>query len=159
MPFLLAILAVVFLVTALRGTTTTLFGLIKADFSGSGNYIYWVISLLVIGSIGYVKKLQPVSDMFLALVLIVMMLANKGFFSQFMTAVKSPQCVASTTTPAAVNAAQVASGPVTTSPSGATVLGNGVTNLGTSYGQGLGSTNTNPSGNLLNGVTNFGTLY
>jgi hypothetical protein len=152
-PFFLAILAIVFLVTAIRGTTTTLFGLIHDDFSGSGNYIYWVVSLLIIGSIGYVKKLQGISDMFLALVLIVMVIANKGFFAQFTAAIKAPQCVKGSTS----STGSAASGN-TTSASGATVLGNGVTNLGTSYGQGLGTTNSNTS-SLINGVTNFGTSY
>ena len=89
MPFALAIIGIVFMVTAVKGSTGTLFGLIKDDFTGSGSYIYWVISILVIGSIGYIKKIQPVSDMFLALVLIVMFLANKGFFTTFMAAIKS----------------------------------------------------------------------
>jgi hypothetical protein len=98
MPFALAIIGIIFMVTAVKGTTTQFFGLVSADFSGSGNYVYWVISILIIGSVGYIKKLQPVSDMFLALVLIVMFIANKGFFSQFMSAIQqgSGSCAAST---------------------------------------------------------------
>lgn len=89
MPFALAIIGIVLMVTAVKGTTGQFFSLVLSDFTGSGSYIYWVISILVIGSVGYIKKLQPVSDMFLALVLIVMFLANKGFFSQFMSAIQS----------------------------------------------------------------------
>jgi hypothetical protein len=89
MPFALAIIGIIFMVTAVKGTTTQFFSLVASDFTGSGNYVYWVISILIIGSVGYIKKLQPVSDMFLALVLIVMFIANKGFFSQFMSAIQA----------------------------------------------------------------------
>jgi hypothetical protein len=85
MPFALIIIGVVLLIAGIRGQLGNLASLIKSDFTGSGNYIYWVVAILVVGSIGYVKKLQPISDAFLALVLIVLMLANKGFFSQFMS--------------------------------------------------------------------------
>lgn len=86
MPFALAIVGIVLLVSALRGTSGALFAAIKSDFTGSGNYLYWVIAIMLIGSIGYIKKLQPVSDAFLALLLIVLMISNKGFFAQFMAA-------------------------------------------------------------------------
>ena len=84
MPFFIAIVGIVLLVSALRGQVGTLFGLIKSDFTGSGNFLYWVVALLAVGSIGYVKKLQPISDAFLALILVVFTLSNKGFFNQFM---------------------------------------------------------------------------
>lgn len=84
MPFFLAIVGIVLLVAAIRGQVGTLFGLIKSDFTGSGNFLYWVVAILALGSIGYVKKLQPVSDALLALVLVVFTLSNKGFFNQFM---------------------------------------------------------------------------
>lgn len=89
MPFALAIIGILFMVTAIKGTTSSFFSLVASDFQGSGNYVYWVVSILVIGSIGYVKRLQPISDMFLALVLIVLFLQNKGFFAQFTSAIQS----------------------------------------------------------------------
>jgi hypothetical protein len=90
MPFALLIVGIVLLSAALRGQAGTLFSTLKSDFTGSGNYIYWVVAILVVGSVGYVKKLQPISDAFLGLVLIVLFLSNKGFFSQFMSALQSP---------------------------------------------------------------------
>ena len=97
MPFFLAIVGIVLLVAALRGQIGTLFGLIKSDFTGSGNFLYWVVAILALGSIGYVKKLQPISDAFLALVLVVFTLSNKGFFNQFMQGLSATgNCPAST---------------------------------------------------------------
>lgn len=92
MPFALAIIGIAIFVTALRGTTSTLFGLIKDDFTGNGNFIYWVLSILLIGSLGYVKRLQPIANGFLALVMIVLLIGagNKGFFAQFMAGIKTP---------------------------------------------------------------------
>jgi len=85
MPFALLIIGAIILIAAIRGQTGTLFSLIKSDFTGSGNYLYWIVAILAVGSVGYIKKLQPISDAFLALVLVVLFLSNKGFFSQFMT--------------------------------------------------------------------------
>lgn len=118
MPFALAIIGITIFVTAIRGTTSTLFGLIKDDFTGNGNFIYWVLSILVIGSVGYVKRLQPVANIFLALVMIVLLIGagNKGFFAQFMAAIKTPatNCGGSdsitTTTAQALDAAKSAPG-------------------------------------------------
>lgn len=92
MPFALAIIGILFFVTALRGTTTTLFGLIKDDFTGNANFIYWILAILVIGSVGYVKRLQPIANGFLALVMVVLFIGagNKGFFAMFMQGIKTP---------------------------------------------------------------------
>lgn len=91
MPFVLIFLGVTLIATALRGTTGVLFTTVKSDFTGSDNFIYWLLSLMVIGSVGYIKRLQPVANLFMFLVLLVMFIANKGgFFTQFMTAIKTP---------------------------------------------------------------------
>lgn len=119
MPFALAIIGITIFVTALRGTTSTLFGLIKDDFTGNGNFIYWVLSILVIGAVGYVKKLQPIANGFLLLVMIVLLIGagNKGFFAQFMAGIKTPatNCggntsSVTTTTEQALDAAKSAPG-------------------------------------------------
>jgi hypothetical protein len=69
-----------------------LFGLIKDDFTGDGNFIYWVLSILVIGSVGYVKALRPIANGFLLLVMVVLFIGagKKGFFAQFMAGIKTP---------------------------------------------------------------------
>lgn len=118
MPFALAIIGIMIFVTAIRGTTSTLFALIKDDFTGNGNFIYWVLSILVIGSVGYVKRFQPIANAFLALVMIVLLIGagNKGFFAQFMAGIKTPatNCGGSsdttTTTQQALDAAKSAPG-------------------------------------------------
>ncbi len=65
--------------------------LLKQDFQGKNNFAYWVLSILIIGAIGYIKPLQPVSRAFMLLVIIVLFLSNKGVFDQFNTAFQATQ--------------------------------------------------------------------
>jgi len=123
MPFVLAIIGITLIVTAIRGTSGTLFANLQADFTGSGNFIYWFISIGVIGSLGYVKKLAPITNLFLVLVLLVMFIANKGFFAQFMSAIKSPATNCGQTQGASVTTAQALAAAASATPSGSPGLG------------------------------------
>lgn len=91
MPFLFIIVGIVLTIAAVRGTNTQLVGLLKGDFTGKGNFIYWTLAILVIGALGYSKSLQPLSRAFMALVIIVLFLDNKGVFAQFNSAISQTQ--------------------------------------------------------------------
>jgi hypothetical protein len=80
-------------VSAARNTQTQLIGLLKSDFTGKGNFIYWLISILAIGAVGYIPDLKPVSRAFLVLVVIVLILKNGGVFTQFLQAINGTQSV------------------------------------------------------------------
>lgn len=93
MPFALLIIGVVLLIAGVRNTQDTLFTLVRGDFSGSGNFIFWLAAILIIGAVGYIPKLKPISTAFLALVVVVLFLKKGnasgiggGFFSQFTSA-------------------------------------------------------------------------
>lgn len=108
MPFALLIIGAVLLTSSVRNTQDDLFKLVKGDFSGQGNFIFWVVSLLIIGAVGYIPKLKPLSDAFLVLVLIVLFLskgdpskASGGFFQKFSSALQGTQKSSANTTPAA----------------------------------------------------------
>lgn len=83
MPFALLIIGITLLVSGVRGTQTQLYTLVKGDFTGTPNYGYWVLAILIIGSIGYVPQLRSLSRAFLALVIVVLLLSKGGFFLQF----------------------------------------------------------------------------
>lgn len=86
MPFALIIVGVVLLVAAVRDTIggqDGLFTLLKNDFTGQNNFSYWLVSILIIGAVGYIPTLKPLSRMFLALVIIVLFISQGGFFSKF----------------------------------------------------------------------------
>jgi hypothetical protein len=83
MPFALLIFGIVLVVAAVRNTQDDLFGLVKGDMTGPKNFLYWFIALLFIGVLGYVPDLKKFSNTFLVLVIIVILLSNKGFFVKF----------------------------------------------------------------------------
>ena len=90
MPFVLIFVGSVLIVAAVRNTHSQLFALIKGDFVGPNNYIYWLVTILIIGAIGYVPRLKPISDGFLILVILVLFLTKgKGFFDQFQRQISS----------------------------------------------------------------------
>lgn len=94
MPFALILAGLLLTVAGVRNTQGELFGLVKSDFSGPGSFIYWLLAIVAIGSLGYVKALRPLSHWFLGLLLLVLLLAQEnaggggGFFSKFQTAIK-----------------------------------------------------------------------
>lgn len=96
MPLALVLLGVLFLTAAVRGNkcngqqcSDLLFTTLKSDFTGPNNFIYWGLALFIIGAAGYYKPLKPLSNAFLALVILVLFISNKGFFQKFMDQIKS----------------------------------------------------------------------
>jgi hypothetical protein len=88
MPFFLLFIAVIFIVAGYRGTHKQLFTLIKGDFYGWNSFIPWVVSILAVGAVGYIPKMKEVSDGFLFLILLVLVISRKGFFNQLMSQLK-----------------------------------------------------------------------
>lgn len=94
MAFALLFLGVMMIVSAIRNTHCALVALIANDFSGQNNFLYWVVALILIGSVGYIEKLKPISDGLLVLVLLALVLSRGnpkfnsagGFFKQFTAA-------------------------------------------------------------------------
>ena len=89
MPFVLIAIGLLLIVIAFNGTQDQFFSLLKGDLTGQGNFFYWVVSILVIGAIGYIPKLKGISDAFLVLVMLVLFISNKGFFNQFNAQLKT----------------------------------------------------------------------
>jgi len=108
MPFALLIIGIVLLIAAVRGTHSDLFALVKGDFIGPNNFIFWTVSILIIGSVGYIPKLKPLSVAFLVVVILVLILtkgnptqATGGFFEKFTSAISGVGAAATTSKPAA----------------------------------------------------------
>jgi hypothetical protein len=104
MPFALLIIGVFLLISGVRSTQDSLFALVKADFSGTDNFIYWFVAILIIGAVGYVPKLKPISTAFLVLVIVVLFLkkgnasgVGGGFFAQLATGLGSTASASATT--------------------------------------------------------------
>lgn len=92
MPFAFILVGVVLVISGVKKTSGDLLSLLNGDFRGKGNFIYWMLSILVIGALGYIQSLRPFSRAFLILVIIVLILSNDkagmpGFFQQFNDAI------------------------------------------------------------------------
>jgi hypothetical protein len=89
MPYAIIFIGLVFLITSFNGHEHALFTRIEGDFTGPKSFAWWFLSIAIIGGIGYVPGLKPVSNAFLALVILVLFLSNKGIFAQFNSAIKA----------------------------------------------------------------------
>lgn len=83
MAFVLIIFGVAFLLAGYHGNAKTLFNLLGGEFQGTPSFGKWMLAILVVGGVGYIKPIKPISDAFLVLVLVVLFLSNKGFFASF----------------------------------------------------------------------------
>ena len=91
MPFVLLAVGILFFIVAIQGTQGGLFALLKSEFVGTNSFVVWAAALVIIGLLGYIKPIRPISHAFLVLILLVLVLSNgKGFFSQFNAAIRSP---------------------------------------------------------------------
>lgn len=89
MPYFFIILGVILVVSAARDTYGNLLTLLEGDLvntNGPQNFFYWFAAIAIIGLVGYIDELKPISNGFLALVLVVLFIDNKGFFAQFTAA-------------------------------------------------------------------------
>ena len=91
MPFVLLVLGLLFLIVAVRGTQNDFFSLVKQEFTGQNNFVVWASAFIILGLIGYIKTLKPVSDAFIGLIALVLILTKgQGFFSKFNAGIRSP---------------------------------------------------------------------
>jgi hypothetical protein len=93
MPILFGLFGIVLIVTGVRGAITngnpSLVSLVKDDFTGNDPFWKWMLAILLIGAIGYIPDMRPISRGFMALVILVFVLDNQGVFTQLTNTFKS----------------------------------------------------------------------
>jgi hypothetical protein len=93
MPFALVLIGIILIVTGFQNTYQAFGKQVQGDFSGPGNFFYWLTSIAVIGGIGYIPKLETFSRLFMFLLLLTMIIGlykkNPAFFSQFSQQISS----------------------------------------------------------------------
>lgn len=92
MPFFLIIAGIIMMVSALRGVQGCLIAEIETEFQGAGSFIWWVAAIFMVGALGYSDTLRPISNAFLALIIIAMFLyaaATQNLFQQFTSAISA----------------------------------------------------------------------
>lgn len=112
MAFVLVIAGLIMIVTGARGTYSQFGAQVASDFTGPGNFLYFVAAIGSIGALGYVPALRTFSRWFMALILLAIVLSNKGFAAKLTEALNTgpiaPQ--GGTGTPAANQALSTSTG-------------------------------------------------
>jgi hypothetical protein len=94
MPFVLLFLGIGLLVIAVRGTQGTALQLLESEFTGKGSFAVWVIAIVILASIGYIKPLRPLADGFIVLLLVAIVIAaqksGKNLFASFNDQLRNP---------------------------------------------------------------------
>lgn len=91
MAFAFLFIGIILIISAARGTLSDLGILLKSELTGKNNFFYWLIAIGIVGAIGYNQKAQPFSRAFLTLIILAMILANKGVYANFMNALENVQ--------------------------------------------------------------------
>lgn len=127
MPYALILAGIILTVAGVRNTYATLYSLLEGDFTGTNSFVWWTLSILAIGSVGYVPTMRPLANSFLALVLIVLVISNSkngvGIFQEFTNAIKAPIPAAPVAKPAQASATSSTSPLSSALSAGMNVLG------------------------------------
>lgn len=90
MPLFFLLVGIMLIVTAINNKLPELRRLVGEDFApsdGSAGFHIWILAIFVAGAVGYVKELKPVANAFIVLILVGIILSNRGFFAQFQNAI------------------------------------------------------------------------
>ena len=94
MPFVLVLVGLLLIVTAIRGTQSNLWNLLYGDITGAGTsgkgFLVWLAAILAIGFLGYYKPLQMPSRLLLGLVILGIFISNQGVLTKMAGAFTSP---------------------------------------------------------------------
>lgn len=86
------LIGAIMLIVSIRGKHTELYELLKDDFTGEGNFFNWVLAIIILVALGTFKPIRPVTDAFLTLVILVIVIApyrnNRDLFSEFRAQVR-----------------------------------------------------------------------
>ena len=86
----LIILGIALLAVGIKGTQNELAALLADDFTGEGNFWFFIAGLFFLGALGYFQPLRNTSRLLIALTLLVFILANGGFWTNLVAAIKNP---------------------------------------------------------------------
>jgi len=91
MPFALVFIGLLMIVTGAKDTHKEFAAEVASEFTGppKDNFIWWLVAFGAIGAVGYAPQFRTFSRAFMALLIIVILLANGGFFDQFTKALQS----------------------------------------------------------------------
>lgn len=89
MPFALVFIGLIMIVTGAKGTHAALGKQVVADFTGPGNFFYWIAAVGTVGALGSIPGFKPFSRMFMTLIIVAMIIKNGGVFDKLIEAIKT----------------------------------------------------------------------
>lgn len=135
MPLAFVAIGALFLIAAVRGTLSDgangqlgLLSLLKSDFvstNAKGNFLVWLVTLWIVGALGYIPGFRPIANALLFLIILVLFLSNSkntgtgGIFAELNAALTSNPSqsatggLAATNGSASVSVSQGGIGPIT----------------------------------------------
>jgi len=90
-PVALIVVGLLLAVAGIKNNAAMLGKTIGDDFTGAGSFWYWVVAVIIVGSVGYYSKAETVSRLFLGLIVLVFALTNGGVYSKLVEALQNPQ--------------------------------------------------------------------
>ena len=79
------------IVTGANNTYAAFGAQLRKDFTGDKSFLLWIAAIGGVGALGYIPALRKFSHYFMALILISIVLSNRGFFATFINALKNNQ--------------------------------------------------------------------
>lgn len=89
MPYALVIAGLILIVSGVRDTHEALGAQLKSDLTGDNNFARYALAIFAVGALGYIDKLRPASTAFMALIIISLVLSNRGVFTKLNDALKA----------------------------------------------------------------------
>lgn len=83
MPIFFIFVGFVLVAAAARGQEEKLLGILKDDFASDNNFVAWLAVIVILGTLGAAwKATEPFINAFLALVLVALVISQKGFLEK-----------------------------------------------------------------------------
>lgn len=83
MPFALVTVGLLMIVSGSRDTYAAFGKELVSEFTGPGNFMFWIVAIGGVGALGYIPQLRTFSRAFMALIVIAMVIRNGGIFDKF----------------------------------------------------------------------------
>lgn len=84
MAFALVFIGLLMIITGANNTYAAFGSQLKSDFTGQKSFVLYAAAIGGVGALGYINALRNFSHAFMALVLISIVLSNKGFFNNLL---------------------------------------------------------------------------
>lgn len=114
MPFVFLLIGAGLLVVVVQGNARAATKLLSSEFGGKNSFVPWVSALVILCALGYIKAVRPITDAFVGLIILVMIIVaetnGQNFFASFNKQIRNP------VTPAAEPTVASSDRPVTYQP-------------------------------------------